>query len=460
MKSPDELSSYLLFSSKCPSVSELADDTEDGQGYQVSRDYYLSDGDLFVLIDQTIFRIHSYFIRMHSSLLGDAMKNGVGSTLRNPLEITLVSESQFQKILWVFYDETFERLANSRKWLSILLTAEALEMEYVVNLAIHKLSGLPSPNFDEITLILIQDRHQVSEDWAVEAYCRLCKRDDPLSVEDAERLGYRLSTLISQAREAILKVPPVNRDKVVKDTLEEYSKKYPHAPPTRRLLGTLPASSEDNIQRGDIKIEIGERSLQFHRHVLITHSPLCLASKVEGIATKPLVLSNSDVNESQIADLARLFYDIIAQKYSMNHVGAFATKQLGDRLSLVDRITSLQRFKIEGDWADEVMDLVYDRDESLSVEENSQLGYVLAAQIWQERERRVKRELARQSKAPAKADTDGVKAPQSTTSFPPPVTPPNPAKESPAGRRSTASITTRSQSAGMKKEKKEKKKKK
>ncbi|KAJ8503222.1 hypothetical protein ONZ45_g11051 [Pleurotus djamor] len=370
---------------------EPSDSSDNAQELQVSPDYYLSDGDLFVA---TVFRIHSYFIKTHSPLLSNSIKNGVGSTVRNPLKITTVSESQFQRVLWVFYDETFERIATSREWLSILMTAEALNMEHVVDFAVHKLSGLPAPMFDDITLILVHERYRIREDWATEAYCRLCKRDDPLSMGEAELLGYRLTTLIARAREAALKAsPPNDRDKAIKDTLAKHSEHYDCA--SAAPLETPPAS-EGNLHRGDIKIKVGALSFQFHRHFLVTHSPLSLALKIEGggsaVASEdsgwPLLLG--DVDEASVADLAWLFYDRtfsvsgsaeqwarlrdIAQKYSMNHVGAFATKQLGDKLSLVERISSLQPFKITGDWAVEVMEAIYGRDEAPSVEEGKTLG--------------------------------------------------------------------------------------
>ncbi|KAJ8503221.1 hypothetical protein ONZ45_g11050 [Pleurotus djamor] len=348
---------------------------------------------------------------MHSPLLRNAIKDGIGSTLRNPLKIALGSELHFQKVLWVFYDETLERITDAQGWLSILLTAEALEMEYVVNFAAHKLSGLPAPEFDEITLILIQDRYHIGEDWAVEAYCSLCRRREPLSTKEVERLGSRLTALIARAREAVV-TTVAGQNEVVKDILDKFGTTSVHPPPAQRLL-KMPPACEESLQRGGMTIE---SSFHFHRHFLITHSPLILGPKVEGVAdttskAPPLLLG--DVEEEELADLERLFYDIafpvrasaeqwvrlrgIAQKFSMNFVGAFATKQLGDKLSLIERVSSLQRFKITGDWADEVMEAVYNRDGLPYVEEASELGYALLIQIWREREGRLKTEFAKLS---------------------------------------------------------------
>ena len=88
-------------------------------------EYYLPGGDLFILVDNTLFRIHSYFFRRESqnwrNLLGTTT---TGRTADAPLILNnefplrpLATPSLFANFRWVFYNPRYSIYeASSATW--------------------------------------------------------------------------------------------------------------------------------------------------------------------------------------------------------------------------------------------------------------------------------------------------------------------------------------------------------
>ena len=116
-------------------------------------EYYLPGGDLFILVDNTLFRVHSYFFRRESqnwrNLLGTTT---TGRTADAPLilndEFPLrppATPSLFANFLWVFYNPRYSIYeASSATWRQIQLYAIHWRMDQIQDLAYRHLEAIDS----------------------------------------------------------------------------------------------------------------------------------------------------------------------------------------------------------------------------------------------------------------------------------------------------------------------------
>ena len=114
-------------------------------------EYYLPGGDLFILVDDTLFRIHSYFFRRESqdwrNLLGTTT---TGRTADAPLilneEFAIrppATPLLFANFLWVFYNPRYSIYdASSTTWRQIQLYAIHWRMDQVQHLAYRELEAI------------------------------------------------------------------------------------------------------------------------------------------------------------------------------------------------------------------------------------------------------------------------------------------------------------------------------
>ena len=115
-------------------------------------DYYLPGGDLFVQVDTTIFRIHSYFFRRESQdwrhLIGHTVRgrNGVVTPIILSDEFALyppMTPTTFAQFLWVFYNPRYSLYdAPEETWLMIQRYAIQWRMEGVLELTHRELDRL------------------------------------------------------------------------------------------------------------------------------------------------------------------------------------------------------------------------------------------------------------------------------------------------------------------------------
>ena len=112
-------------------------------------EYYLPGGDLFLLNDATLFRVHSYFFTRESrfwrNLLGNTSK---GREANNPIDLHIdtpfvlppVTAEHFASFLWVFYNPRFSIYETTQEiWLVIQSYAVMWDMQRVLDLAYREL---------------------------------------------------------------------------------------------------------------------------------------------------------------------------------------------------------------------------------------------------------------------------------------------------------------------------------
>jgi hypothetical protein len=62
-------------------------------------------------------------------------------------------------------------------------------------------NALGRTDMDAVQKIQICQKYKIEPNWAMEAFVTLCTREQPLTVDEGERLGTATSVLIAQARE-------------------------------------------------------------------------------------------------------------------------------------------------------------------------------------------------------------------------------------------------------------------
>ena len=116
-----------------------------------SRHYYLPGGDLYVQVDNTLFRIHSYFLIRESFIWQSFLRgNTMGWTPRNPIQLvdTLpiplsTTPDTFADFLWIFYNPLYSIYqAPSEVWFNILPYAITWGMDNLCDLVYRELSRI------------------------------------------------------------------------------------------------------------------------------------------------------------------------------------------------------------------------------------------------------------------------------------------------------------------------------
>ena len=105
--------------------------------------YYFPEGDLFIIVQQTQFRIHSYFLLRESTHFQQLLNpfssflpTTPGISAARPLILNDTSSRNFAIFLWVFYTPHFGRYQHSlHNWLIIHTYAIRWEFPIIQQLA-------------------------------------------------------------------------------------------------------------------------------------------------------------------------------------------------------------------------------------------------------------------------------------------------------------------------------------
>ncbi|KAF5355475.1 hypothetical protein D9758_006332 [Tetrapyrgos nigripes] len=172
--------------------------------------YHIPGGDLYVVVDDTQFRIHSYFFTRESSKFKNALSqttlNGtLGSSSATPLFIHNTTAAHFEEFLWVFYNESYSIYdAPVATWARILRFANRWDFPAVRELAIRELEG---KDIDLVERILIYQEQDVEIALILPLYNALVAREAFITPQEILRLGYPTAVMILQARERLRTLP-------------------------------------------------------------------------------------------------------------------------------------------------------------------------------------------------------------------------------------------------------------
>ncbi|KAI6115849.1 hypothetical protein F5141DRAFT_1187318 [Pisolithus sp. B1] len=170
------------------------------------KDYYLRGGDMTILVENHLYRIHSYFFERESLFFRQKLMAGPSedgedrpSTESNHYTLEDVKSEDFARFLWVFYNPKYSLYeAPLDVWLSILRLATRWGFNNVKELTVRELEKLEIECVDKIS---IYHEYNISKLYLIPSYITIVKRDKPLSFTEGVKLGMETVLRVADARE-------------------------------------------------------------------------------------------------------------------------------------------------------------------------------------------------------------------------------------------------------------------
>jgi len=162
------------------------------------KDFYLDDGNLQILVENTYFKVHRFFFQRDSQFFRNTFDRDQCPTW---LKFTDLTSLDFERFLGVLYPKDFSKptATTVSEWTSILDLSTRWGFESIRLLAIEQLTLVTSP----IEKIVLGRKYHVTE-WPQEAYTAICKRAYALTPEEGLCLGAQEVNKISRARRGII----------------------------------------------------------------------------------------------------------------------------------------------------------------------------------------------------------------------------------------------------------------
>ncbi|RXW16654.1 hypothetical protein EST38_g9200 [Candolleomyces aberdarensis] len=176
--------------------------------------YYMVGGDLFVLIDDVMFKIHSYFFKREARNFFDDVPAGhgpvpplaeedEGRSEAKAIRILDVTVEEFEHFLWVFYNPSYSIYdAEISSWFSILKLAHRWDFPMVKDFALRELERRQR----EVSLvkrIRLYHDYEAPPEYLVPLYGELCARDLTPTADEAVELGFEQMYRVFKARELL-----------------------------------------------------------------------------------------------------------------------------------------------------------------------------------------------------------------------------------------------------------------
>ncbi|KAJ7118423.1 hypothetical protein C8R43DRAFT_901562 [Mycena crocata] len=170
------------------------------------------------LVENQRFKVHRHFLVQESDVFkwmficppGSGEPDG--STDERPILLPGVTAMEFETLLDFFYTEKFQRHdALMEEWIELLAISTRFDFQRLRECAIdaidHSRWRMQRPwnrriSIDPIEQIILAEKHDIPH-WLPTAYALMCERSHPLEEWEAEKIGYRKTTLLARAREAV-----------------------------------------------------------------------------------------------------------------------------------------------------------------------------------------------------------------------------------------------------------------
>jgi hypothetical protein len=165
---------------------------------------------MIFLVDGMLYNVHRYFFQRDSSNFASMFCTipyggcGKGLTDDEPLVLPRVAANDFDLFLSILYPSDFgvHAATTITEWTAILDLAASWNFKSIKALAIKQLACIASP----IDKIVLGRKHNI-EEWLGDAYEAVCVRDEPLTLEEGNRLGMEDVIKISATRQRIHQRP-------------------------------------------------------------------------------------------------------------------------------------------------------------------------------------------------------------------------------------------------------------
>ncbi|KAK0226423.1 hypothetical protein IW262DRAFT_766385 [Armillaria fumosa] len=167
--------------------------------------YYWND--VIFQVENRLFKIPSHYFVQHSEVFRDTFslpqgsQSAEGLSDENPVVLSQISAVDFEHLLDIIYPEKIPQDCSAfgkNQWISVLKLSTMWHFTDIRQLAIKHLQQ--DATLDAIEQVVLAKAYSVSS-WLRTGYLGLVKRTQPLSVEEAEQIGYRSAIQIYQVRE-------------------------------------------------------------------------------------------------------------------------------------------------------------------------------------------------------------------------------------------------------------------
>ncbi|KAJ6625156.1 hypothetical protein B0H10DRAFT_2212167 [Mycena sp. CBHHK59/15] len=178
--------------------------------------YYIDDPMSIFLVENELFKIHRHFLVKESDIFrwmflcppGSSDPDGASDVRAIPLPG--VTAAELEALLDFFYTEELQRNeAQMQAWIDLLSIATRFDFQRLRECAIGAIEHNLWPftrrrveSIDPIKQIVLAEKHDIPH-WLPIAYAALCQRPNSLEEWEAEQIGYRKTTLLARAREAV-----------------------------------------------------------------------------------------------------------------------------------------------------------------------------------------------------------------------------------------------------------------
>ncbi|CAE7101906.1 unnamed protein product, partial [Rhizoctonia solani] len=170
--------------------------------------FFFDDSMLVIQIEDVQFKIHKSKL-MESETFSDMFatadgSNASGSPMEGyctdrPIKLEGVSASDFECLLTLLYERHF---TYQHPELETPLLLPAFRLAHMWNFTELRAYLLPylENNLSDADKVVYAHEFDMKE-WIIPAYIRLCRRAEPLSSEEAEKLGFKAAMMIFRLRE-------------------------------------------------------------------------------------------------------------------------------------------------------------------------------------------------------------------------------------------------------------------
>lgn len=168
-------------------------------------EYYLTGGDLFVLVTPIHFRVHRYFFERESEYFQKKLAGPSGarpgSSESTAIMVDDVTPDEFAKFLWVFYNPRYSMYeANLEDWKQILDLANRWTFPEVKALCIRELQK-PRIVMQDLEKICLYHKYSIDRNFLIPHYIAIVLRAAPPSLEEGNDMGMETTVATYTARE-------------------------------------------------------------------------------------------------------------------------------------------------------------------------------------------------------------------------------------------------------------------
>jgi len=176
---------------------------------KISEEFYTHDKLIVLLVEDTLYRVHSYLLSRESAVFRDMLdmppvpgqQEGVSN--EHPIVLPEVKKSHFESLLRLLYKSKHDskQTETAEQWTEILGLADKWDMQAVGSFAAQHLSTLLTT--DPVYRFSLARRFNLVEDWWMPAFSEICHMDRTLNQQEWERLTWKEIEVIAGTREQI-----------------------------------------------------------------------------------------------------------------------------------------------------------------------------------------------------------------------------------------------------------------